>query len=193
MRLAIHKSISEERLIKGCLNNESKAQRTLYEKFSPKMFAICLRYVSDHSQAEDIMINGFMKVFNKISQYSGEGSFEGWIRRIMVNESLAFIRKNKNMYLEVDIEAANFQPDYGLLQNNLEAEDLMKLVKDLPMGYKTVFNLYAIEGYSHKEIAAMLNISENTSKSQLSRARNLLQHKLLESQKILTKNTLSYE
>ena len=193
MRLAVNKSKPIEDLIKGCLNNSQKAQRDLYNRYSSLMFSVCLRYVGDHAQAEDIMISGFMKVFSHIKQFTAKGSFEGWMRRIMVNESLAFIRKNKSMYLEVDIQAVSYEPNYGWLGDRLEADDLLKLVEGLPVGYKTIFNLYAIEGYTHKEIAAMLDISVNTSKSQLSRARTLLQSRLIESEKILNNNAINHE
>jgi RNA polymerase sigma-70 factor (ECF subfamily) len=126
------------------------------------------------------MITGFMKVLDKIEQYSGEGSFEGWVRRIMVNESLLYIRKNKGMYIEVDIEYADTEPNYELASENLEVDDLLNLINGLPIGYRTVFNMFAIEGYSHKEIAESLAISENTSKSQLSRARKMLQKQIIE-------------
>ena len=115
-----------------------------------------------------------MKIFQKIDQYKGEGSFEGWMRRIVVNESLTYLRRNKSMYLEVEIDHADRQPDYAKFEDSLNAEDLMKMIHRLPIGYQTVFNLYAIEGFSHKEIAQKLKISDNTSKSQLSRARKLL-------------------
>ena len=193
MRLGINKSKPIEDLIHGCLNNSQKAQRDLYERYSSLMFSICLRYVGNHPQAEDIMISGFMKIFGNINQFQGKGSFEGWMRKIMVNESLAFIRKNKSMYLEVDIQVVDYEPNYGRLGDRLEADDLIKLVDELPVGYKTIFNLYAIEGYSHKEIAEMLDISVNTSKSQLSRARTLLQSKLIETEKILNNNAINHE
>ena len=193
MRLGINKSKPIEDLICGCLNNSPKAQRDLYDRYSSLMFSICLRYVGVQAQAEDIMISGFMKIFSHIKQFEGKGSFEGWMRRIMVNESLAFIRKNKSMYLEIDIQAVDYEPNYGWLSDRLEADDLMKLVAELPVGYKTIFNLYAIEGYTHKEIAEMLGISINTSKSQLSRARTLLRSKLIESEKILNNNAINHE
>ncbi|MEQ8244967.1 RNA polymerase sigma factor [Fulvivirga sp.] len=184
MKLKIHQT-DEEALIGQCRKFDRQAQKALYEKYAAKMFAVCLRYVKEPTEAEDVAITAFVKIFEKIDQFKGEGSFEGWIRRIMVNESLTYIRKNKSMYLEVDIEMADREPDYGSLNNQLEADDLMKLVQELPTGYRTVFNLYAIEGYSHKEIADELGISENTSKSQLSRARALLQKQLLETEVIL--------
>ncbi len=184
MRLKIHRS-DEEVLIRQCRKFERQAQKEVYEKYTAKMYSLCLRYVKDAPSAEDVMIMAFVKVFEKIEQFKGDGSFEGWIRRIMVNESLTYIRKNKSMYLEVDIEKADREPNYENLDSKLESEDLLKLIQQLPTGYRTVFNLYAIEGYSHKEIAEELGISENTSKSQLSRARSLLQKQLLETEAIL--------
>ena len=187
MKLKIHRS-EEEVLIRRCRKRDGQAQKEMYDKYAPKMLAICVRYIREADQAEDVMISAFVKIFDRIDQYKGEGSFEGWIRRIMVNESLTYIRKNKSMYLEVDIEYADREPDYGNLDSQLQAEDLLKLIQQLPVGYRTVFNLYAIEGYSHKEIAEQLDISENTSKSQLSRARTLLQKQLLETEKTLKEN-----
>ncbi len=187
MTLKITES-EEHLLIENCRKKDQKAQKEVFDKYSPKMLGICNRYLRDFDQAEDVMVGGFVKVFSRIDQYKGDGSFEGWVRRIMVNEALTFIRKNKNMYLEVDIEVADREPDYSTLSNSLEANDLLKLVHDLPTGYRTVFNMYAIEGYSHKEIAKALGISENTSKSQLSRARVLLQKQLLKSERSLNQN-----
>ncbi|HEX9651348.1 MAG TPA: sigma-70 family RNA polymerase sigma factor [Cyclobacteriaceae bacterium] len=179
MKLTIDKSATEDLLIEGCLQNSPSAQKAVYERYSPKMYAICIRYVGDSESAKDILIQGFLKVLNKIGQFKREGSFEGWIRRIIVNESLTYLRKNKFMHLEVDLETAEREPDYNFVQNTFEADELIALVNLLPPGYKTVFNLFAIEGYSHKEIAEMMGINENTSKSQLSRARKHLQELLL--------------
>ncbi|MFW5760285.1 MAG: RNA polymerase sigma factor [Cyclobacteriaceae bacterium] len=192
MFLKVNKSVSEEELITGCKIGNSKAQRHIYEKYAGKMLGICLRYVKEEPEAEDIMIKGFTRVFEKVDQYSGMGSFEGWIRRIMVNEALGYLRRNKNMYLEVEIEKAAYEPDYRLIDNSLEAEELVNMINELPMGYRSVFNLYAIEGYSHKEIAEQMEISENTSKSQLSRARALLQKKLAEREESI-KNMIGNE
>ena len=186
MKLKIHRT-SEEELINLCRKGDRSAQKTLYEKYSSKMYGVSLRYVRNEAEAEDITITSFVKVFSKLDQFKSEGSFEGWIRRIVVNESLGYIRKNNNMYLEVDIEYADREPNYDSLGTRLEAEDLLKLVQQLPVGYRTVFNLYAIEGYSHQEIADQLGISENTSKSQLSRARALLQKQLLNSEALLNR------
>ena len=182
--LKIHQS-SEEQLIRDCSKNKPSAQRELFDRHSPTMFGICLRYIKEPHLAEEVMITGFTKIFEKIHQFKFEGSFEGWMKRVMVNESLTYIRKNKYMYLEVDIEQLDREPDYGMLSEQLEADDLLKIIQELPIGYRTVFNLYAIEGYSHKEIAKQLGISENTSKSQLSRARALLQKQLVKNEEVL--------
>jgi RNA polymerase sigma-70 factor (ECF subfamily) len=170
----------EDELIKGCMRRERSAQRQLYDTFSSKMYSICYRYVKDSMEAEDILVTAFMKVFDKIEQFKSEGSFEGWIRRIVVNESLTYLRKNRSMYLETELEQADREPDYSKLSDHLEAEDLLNMIQELPSGYRIVFNMYAIDGYSHKEIADHLGISENTSKSQLSRARVYLQKMLVE-------------
>ena len=176
-------SAKEEELVKGCLRRDQNAQRKLYEAYAGKMYSICFRYVKNSMEAEDVLVTAFTKIFDKIEQFKAVGSFEGWIRRIMVNEALSSIRKNKTMYLETDLEAAEREPDYDQLNNHLEAEDLVNLIQELPPGYRVVFNMYAIDGYSHKEIAEQLGISENTSKSQLSRARVFLQ-KLLRDQEL---------
>lgn len=181
--LRIQKSNTEEVLLQDCKKGKSRAQQAFYERFAPKMLGVCIRYIRDREEAEHVMIGGMVKVFEKLNQYTGEGSLEGWVRRIMVNESLMYIRKNKNMSLEVEVEQAEEAPDYQLLETSLEAQDLLNLIAELPVGYGTVFNLYAIEGYTHKEIAETLDINENTSKSQLSRARKLLQSRLAQLQK----------
>lgn len=191
--LQIKRSKTEEKLIAACRKGDATAQRDIYDKYSSLMFAVCRRYIEQLDAAEDILICGFTKAFQKIDQFKGEGSFEGWLRRIMVNEALSHIRKHKSMFLEVEIEKAEREPDYGMMANQLEVEDLQKLIDQLPVGYRTVFNLYAIEGYAHKEIAQQLKISENTSKSQLSRARTHLQKLLAEAENYLNTNALSYE
>jgi RNA polymerase sigma factor (sigma-70 family) len=184
MKLHIQRSLSEKELIQGCRQGQEKARRRLYELYAGRMLGLCRRYVGDRDTAEDIMIQGFMRVFERIAQYSGEGSFEGWMKRIMINEALGYLRKAKTMYLEVDIEKAEQEPDFGFLESHLEAAELLAMIDRMPPGYKTVFNLYAIEGYNHREIGALLGISENTSKSQLSRARMYLQHQLLERERV---------
>lgn len=180
MKVFIQKSITEEKLIDGCRRQKGSVQKALFDKYSGRMLGICCRYVKDKLEAEGVMVTAFVKIFERIDQFSGEGNFEGWMKRIMVNESLMYIRKNKNMALHIDITEVYESPDFEKLEDHLEANDLLQLISELPVGYRTVFNLYAIEGYSHKEIGEQLNINENTSKSQLSRARNLLQKRLHE-------------
>lgn len=172
----------EADLITGCRRGVSHAQQQIFDLYSPRMYGICCRYVKDPMQAEDILVTGFTKVFERISQFKGEGSFEGWVRRIMINEALTFLRKSRFMAVETDLEEASRQPDYSRLSDHLEVEDLLKMIQKLPAGYRVVFNLYAIDGFSHKEISEQLGISENTSKSQLSRARTYLQKLLSESE-----------
>jgi RNA polymerase sigma-70 factor (ECF subfamily) len=140
--------------------------------------AICLRYTKDRDLAEDVMIEGFMKIFDKLPQFESKGSFEGWMKRIMVTQSLLTLRDNKNLSMEVNMESHLEFPDQPYEINHLEANELMELVQGLPTGYRTVFNLYAIEGYSHAEIGELLGITESTSKSQLNRARNILKQKI---------------
>lgn len=193
MRLILQESKSEESLIRGCQKGRSRDQQALFEKYSAKMLGVCHRYVKDASEAEDVMIGGFAKMFEKIGSFRFEGSFEGWLRRIIVNECLMYLRRNKSMYLEVEIEKADREPDYSQLSDGLEAEDLMRMIQELPVGYRTVFNLYAIEGFSHQEIAETMGISEGTSKSQLSRARTLLQKQLLDQEKKMNDKSVSHE
>ena len=187
MNLVIKKSGNEQNLIRACLRGDSRAQKQVYDRYAGKMLGVCRRYVNDVAEAEGVMVAGFLKVFNKLNQFSASGSFEGWIRRIMVNESLLYLRKHKNMYLEVDLEYATSEPNYDWAAAKLEAEELLAMINKMPMGYRTVFNLFAIEGYSHKEIASQLQISENTSKSQLSRARALLQQEVMKRENLVEK------
>jgi RNA polymerase sigma factor (sigma-70 family) len=169
---------TENDLVKALQNGEAKAQQQAYDKYASKMLAVCFRYVGDRTEAEDVMIGGLMKVFEKVNSFNFQGSFEGWVRKIMVNESLMYVRSRKNWH--VDLEDAIDEPDYRTdFSSDLEVESLMKMIDELPIGYRTVFNMYAIEGYSHQEISKELGISEGTSKSQLSRARALLQDKVL--------------
>lgn len=181
--LRINKSLTEEELLEGCRKGKSSSQHKLYDRLAPKMLGVCLRYIKDREEAEHVMIGGIVKVFDKLDQFKGEGSFEGWVRRIIVNDCLMYIRKNRNMSLESDIEEVHDHPDLRVMESALDERDLLKLINELPIGYRTVFNLYAIEGYNHAEIAEQLAISENTSKSQLSRARKWLQTRLAEMEK----------
>lgn len=166
-----------ETLIERCRKNDSKAQYALYEMLGPKMLGVCRRYVKSIEEAEEVLSNGFVKVFTKIDGFRDEGSFEGWVRRIMVRESINYIRYQRNIFVEMEPE---WIPEMGHspIQEGIAAEALMQLIETLPLGYRTVFNLHAIEGYPHKEIGEMLGINENTSKSQLSKARKFLQEQI---------------
>lgn len=177
---------TEEKLIQQCRRGNAKAQRELYDKYASGMLSVCRRYVRTIEDAEEVLSNAFIKVFGKIDQFNGTGSIGGWIKRIMVNESLNYIRYQKNWFVEIE-EENHTSFSHQNLSNELDAEHLMNLIDELPLGYKTVFNLYAIEGYSHKEIGDMLGISDNTSKSQLSKARKSLQQKLGEENDLLYK------
>lgn len=179
MDLTIFRS-KEDDLIKGCRRRDRQAQQRLFDQYSARMYGLCLRYVKRPVEAEDIVVIAFTKVFDRIDQFKGEGSFEGWIRRITVNEALTSLRRNRALALETELEQADREPDYQKLADHLEAEDLLRMIDRLPPGYRIVFNMYAIDGYSHKEIAEHLGITENTSKSQLSRARSFLQKLLSE-------------
>jgi len=165
-------------LIQALRSNDPKAQRWLFEKYSGKMMAVCMRYVDDRMVAEDILVQGFLKIFDSIRQFREEGSFEGWVRRIMVNEALGYLRQQRRLFERVSIEEAHGVADYAYADQHIDAERIHLMIEKLPIGYRTVFNLYAIEGFSHQEIGEMLGISESTSKSQLHRARACLQQML---------------
>lgn len=168
--------MTDEQIVEGCIKKDAIAQKHLYEKFVRKMMGVCLRYADSTEEAEDVVQNGFISVFENISSYRGTGPLEGWIRRIMVNTALTNIRKNKKLKQNIELDSVEFMlPSTNQLNESFEARDLLKIIQTLPTGFRTVFNLYAIEGYSHKEIAEMLNISEGTSKSQYSRAKTHLQ------------------
>lgn len=182
----------EQALLDGCRMGSRNAQKELYERLSGKMLGLCRRYIADNLEAEGVMVNGFLKVFDKINQFTGQGSFEGWVRRIMVNESLYYLRKNKTMYLEVDLDQIKSSGESELVSQDLLVDDLLTMVNNLPMGYRTVFNLFAIEGYSHKEIAKILEITPGTSKSQLSRARLILQKQIVQYDRIKENKSLEH-
>lgn len=168
--------MNEEQLIKGCRKGDRLAQKELYEKFSRKMMGVCLRYANDRETARDLLQDGFVKVFTNIDSYSGMGSFEGWMRRIFVNCALESLRKSDVLREASDLDNSwdLVEPDASVIEH-LSAQELMSLIQELPPGFKAVFNLFAIEGYSHKEIGDMLQITESTSRSQYTRARQLLQ------------------
>ena len=167
-------------LVEKCIKGDQRAQRMLFEKYARKMLGVCLRYTRSKQQAEDVLQEGFIKVYSKLEMYQG-GSLEGWIRKIMINSSLDKIRKEKKRQGDVHVETVDFKlENNSFILESLEAEDLLKLINTMPIGYKTVFNLFAIEGFSHKEIGEKMDISENTSKSQYSRAKSYLQNKMKE-------------
>lgn len=170
--------VDEEQLIEACKANQRAAQQRLYDRFSPVMFGVARRYVNRPEDAEDILVDAFYKVFANLHQYSGNGSFEGWIRRIVVNEALMFLRKRHALQGASEINPQLDLPSRPRATDTLEAQDILDLLDLLPTGYRTVFNLYVLEGYKHREIAAKLNISINTSKSQLILARKRLQELL---------------
>jgi RNA polymerase sigma factor (sigma-70 family) len=165
-------------LMEGCKAGNRKMQELLYKQTASKMLAVCMRYAKDHMEAEDSLQMGYIKIFQKISEYRGEGSFEGWMRRIMVNTAIESYRKNIKSMNVVSIDESFEQPSTGFDLNRLGMQDLMKIIQNLADGYRMVFNMYAIEGYSHKEIAELLGITEGASKSQLSRARAILKQEI---------------
>lgn len=173
--------LRERRLIEKCLLRDRRAQKELFEVYAPKMLALCIRYMKDRDEAEDVLQDGFITLFNQLEHFEGRGSFEGWARRIFVTTALMHLRKKDPLKMSDDITEMNFAggQDYSQIAA-MSHKELMKLVTGLPDGFRIVFNMYVIEGYSHKEIADMLGISENTSRSQLSRARLWLQQKIKE-------------
>ncbi|MDB5025913.1 MAG: sigma-70 family polymerase sigma factor [Mucilaginibacter sp.] len=171
-----------EELIKRCKAGERKAQELLYKQFASKMLGVCMRYATDRMEAEDMLQNGFIRVFRKMADYRGDGSFEGWVRRIMVHCSIEYYRKHHKILQAVDTDGEGAEQSVNPAAiANLDAKDLMMLIQKLSPGYRMVFNLYAIEGYSHKEIGEMMGISEGASKSQLSRARTILKEQIAQS------------
>jgi len=171
--------MDESTLLDGCLRNDRRAQHALYRQYAAEMLGVCYRYTKQPTDAEDVLQEGFIKVFTRIKQYSGKGSLAGWIRKVMVSTALDFLRKNKNyksqLYMADDLPDAVEEAAPTLMQN---AGEVVELIRELPLGYQTVFNLIGIEGYEHQEVAAMLGISLQTSRSQYHRARNMLIKKL---------------
>lgn len=170
--------MTEHDIIKGCIKNDRECQKALYEQYYSKMSGVCLRYAKDKNTAKDVFHEAFLKVFNNIKNFNGSGSFEGWIRRIMVNTSIDHLRKNRQDYLIVSTVYANEKAaavteeiDEDDILANINEEDILKAVQELTPAYRTVFNLFVIEEFTHKEIAEMLDISEGTSKSNLSKAK----------------------
>ena len=173
----IHFNQEENEIIRLAIENNRFAQQKIYAQFSPKMLSVCRQYIKDIHQAEDLMITAFMKVFTNLKKFEQKGSFEGWIRRIMVNECISNIRVQKKVSF---VEDENyFEESFNNIESQFSVEDIQFLIDNLPDGYRMIFNLYAIEGYKHQEIASMLGINEGTSKSQLSHARKILKEQIL--------------
>ncbi len=173
-----------EHIINQCKSQDPDAQKVLYDLYKDTLYAVCLRYIKSSHDAEDVFIDAFYKIFTKIDHFKGDGSFEGWMRRIMVNESLMFLRKKTNLHLTVELpdkEIADSQED----EDDMSFDDIMKVLDELPVGYRTIFNLYVFEDMKHREIAEMLGISINTSKSQLILAKKRL-YEILKKKENLT-------
>lgn len=172
----------EQELIAGCKRGEAQARRLLYERYAPAMLSVCTRYAGgDRETARDLLQDGFVKVLTKIGSYTGEGSFAGWIRRVFVTTALEWLRRNDALKLSVSVDECHDTVDEASVSalEKLSADELMQCIARLPDGYRTIFNLYAIEGYSHAEIAGMLHIKEASSRSQFARARQMLQKEIL--------------
>ena len=172
--------MDEKQLIEGCVNSDRRAQKALYDKYSRRMMAVCLRYIKDMEDARDLLQEGFIKLFTNIHKFSGEGSFDGWVRKIFVNCALERLRQNDVLKCADDINDI----DYAEIPNDeatsdISSDEIMMYVRSLPDGFRTVFNMFAIEGYSHKEIGIELNITESTSRSQYMRARKMLQKMII--------------
>jgi RNA polymerase sigma-70 factor (ECF subfamily) len=170
--------LTEYKLIEGCVKGDRRSQELLYHLFAKKMFGICLRYTNDEFEAQEVLQLGFIKLFDKMKAFKNEGSFEGYLRKIMVNTAIEYFRKNERSLLLVDLASADSESLPSNPSAIFEQKDLIKLIQGLAPGFRMVFNLFAIEGYSHQEIAEQLGISEGTSKSQLARARIILQERL---------------
>lgn len=179
--------MDEKKLIQACIKEDKSAQKALYDLFSAKMYFVCLRYARHEAEAQDILQDAFIKVFDKLDSFRFNGSFEGWVRRIMVNTALNYCRKSTYKYENIGIEDYQDKVVNSKAISRLSEQELLSIIQQLPDGYRMVFNLYIIEGYSHKEIAEMLSISENTSRSQLAKARKWVQNVL---EKLKTSNNV---
>ncbi len=179
--------MTEEAILAGCLQKDAVAQRELYARYSPKMLSVCYRFAHNREDAEDMLQEGFIKVFSQIHTFRNQGAFEGWVRRIVVHTCINILKKNKKFNESVDIiHATTLQVREESVPSIVQAKQVVECIRILPLGYRTVLNLYAIEGYSHKEIAGMLDIEESTSRSQYTRARQMLEEILIK-KKILAK------
>lgn len=172
--------MTEEVILEGCLRNDSNAQRELYNQYSPKMLAVCYRYAHNREDAEDMLQEGFIKVFLQLRTFENRGSFEGWIRKIIVHTCINILKKNKKFNESVDlIHASAIQIREDSVPAVVQVKQIVECIRTLPIGYRTVLNLFAIEGYSHREIAQLLDIEESTSRSQFTRAKSMLEDLLI--------------
>jgi RNA polymerase sigma factor (sigma-70 family) len=172
--------MTEEAILSGCLQNDAGAQRELYTRYSPKMLSVCYRFAHNREDAEDMLQEGFIKVFSQVHTFQNKGAFEGWVRRIMVHTCINHLKKNKKFNESVDIIHANgVQVREESVPSIVQAKQIVECIRLLPLGYRTVLNLYAIEGYSHKEISGMLDVEESTSRSQYTRAKQMLEDILI--------------
>jgi RNA polymerase sigma-70 factor (ECF subfamily) len=176
--------VTDYEIIEGCLNKDPRCQRALFDRYAGKMMGVCLRYAGDHAEAEDMLQEGFLRIFQNIGQFKFEGAFEGWIRRVVVNAAIRTLEKKKIQFRELEENRNDVPRVEATAYNHLTQEELLKLINQLPDGYRLVFNLSAIEGYSHEEIGEMLNIQAGTSRSQLVKARKMLQYQILQLQKV---------
>ncbi len=167
-----------QKIIDECIAGKRHAQETMYKMFSSKMYAVCLRYAKNEAEAQDILQDGFIKVFKNINKFKNKGSFEGWMRRMMINISLERIRRERRMHVVDNLNSYTTQTESNSAIEELSAQELIQIIQSLPSQYKAVFNMYVIDNMNHKEIGKALNISENTSKSNLHRARNILKEKI---------------
>jgi RNA polymerase sigma-70 factor (ECF subfamily) len=168
--------MTEQAIITGCLHNDPAAQRELYNRYSPKMLSVCYRFGQSREDAEDMLQEGFIKVFTQIHTFQNKGAFEGWIRRIIVHTCINFLKKHKKFNESVDLAYANtLQVKEETVPSIMQARQIIECIRLLPIGYRTVLNLYALEGYSHKEIGVMLDIEESTSRSQYTRSKAMLE------------------
>ncbi len=179
--------MTEEAILQGCLKNHAAAQKELYNRYSPKMLAVCYRFAHSREDAEDMLQEGFIKVFLQMHTFQSKGAFEGWIRRIMVHTCINHLKKNKRFNESVDlIQAGSLQIREENIPSIVQAKQIVDCIRLLPVGYRTVLNLYAIEGYAHREISVMLDIEESTSRSQYTRARQMLEEILIKRNLITT-------
>ena len=172
--------MTEQTIIAGCLHNDAIAQRELYNRYSPKMLSVCYRFAQNREDAEDMLQEGFIKIFSQIHTFQNKGAFEGWIRRVIVHTCINFLKKYKKFNESLDLDYAQNQPvREESIASIMQGKQVIECIRLLPVGYKTVLNLYALEGFSHREISEMLDIEESTSRSQYTRAKSMLESILI--------------